>query len=30
MDIDRFVLTDDLHYDSVRELEARAGPLELK
>jgi phosphonate transport system substrate-binding protein len=30
LDIDRFVLTGDWHYDSVRELEAEVGPLELK
>jgi phosphonate transport system substrate-binding protein len=30
LDIDRFVLADDVQYDSVRELEAQVGPLELK
>jgi phosphonate transport system substrate-binding protein len=30
LDIDRFVLIDDYDYDSVRELEAQVGPLELK
>jgi len=30
LDIDRFVLTGDQYYDSVRELEAEVGPLELK
>ncbi|MFQ5613275.1 MAG: phosphate/phosphite/phosphonate ABC transporter substrate-binding protein [Anaerolineae bacterium] len=30
LDIDRFVLVDDEMYNSVRELEAQVGPLELK
>jgi phosphonate transport system substrate-binding protein len=30
LDIDRFVLADDIQYDSVRELEAEVGPLELR
>ena len=30
LDIDRFVLTGDQHYESVRQLEAKVGPLELK
>lgn len=30
LDIDRFVLADDIQYDSVRELEAQVGPLELR
>jgi phosphonate transport system substrate-binding protein len=30
LDIDRFVLADDVQYDSVRELEAEVGPLELR